>query len=106
MIIAKHAKKESINNAILDIGEKRPTKGAKVFAVLKGAVDGGLNIPHEDNKMPDAERLSGGHIAKYKKNLIDKDFEKLKTTINKWKSDYNDWRKYNHSKKLIIKQQD
>ena len=43
MIIAKHAKKENINNAILDIGEKRPTKGAKVFAVLKGAVDGGYN---------------------------------------------------------------
>lgn len=83
MIIAKSAKKEKINNAILDIGEKSPTKGAKIFAVLKGAVDGGLDIPHEDKKMPDAERLSGGHISKYTKSSIDKDFEKLKATIDK-----------------------
>ena len=81
MIIAKNAKKAKINKAILDIGLKTPTKGAKVFAFLKGAVDGGLDIPHEDNKIPSADRLSGEHIAKYKKTTINKDFEKIKSTL-------------------------
>jgi large subunit ribosomal protein L5e len=32
--------------AFLDVGLKRTTTGAKIFGALKGAVDGGLNIPH------------------------------------------------------------
>jgi ribosomal protein L18 len=31
---------------VLDVGLIRTTTGAKVFGALKGAVDGGLNIPH------------------------------------------------------------
>jgi large subunit ribosomal protein L5e len=31
----------------LDVGLARTTTGAKVFAAMKGAVDGGLNIPHK-----------------------------------------------------------
>ena len=31
---------------VLDVGLKRTTTGAKVFAAMKGAVDGGLDIPH------------------------------------------------------------
>ena len=30
----------------LDIGLARTTTGAKIFGALKGAVDGGLEIPH------------------------------------------------------------
>lgn len=30
----------------LDVGLQRTSTGARVFAALKGAVDGGLNIPH------------------------------------------------------------
>jgi len=37
-------------SAILDIGLKRPTPGAKVFAVLKGVADAGVNIPHDPKK--------------------------------------------------------
>ena len=32
--------------AFLDVGLVRTTTGARVFGVLKGAVDGGLDIPH------------------------------------------------------------
>ena len=32
--------------AFLDVGLARTTTGARVFGVLKGAVDGGLDIPH------------------------------------------------------------
>lgn len=30
----------------LDVGLARTTTGARVFGVLKGAVDGGLDVPH------------------------------------------------------------
>ena len=32
--------------AYLDVGLYRTTTGAKIFGAMKGAVDGGLNIPH------------------------------------------------------------
>ena len=31
---------------VLDTGLARTTTGAKLFAAMKGAVDGGLDIPH------------------------------------------------------------
>jgi large subunit ribosomal protein L5e len=37
--------------AILDIGLRRATTGARVFAVMKGAADGGLFIPHNDDRL-------------------------------------------------------
>jgi len=37
---------------ILDTGLARCTTGARVFAVLKGAIDGGLDIPHSVNRFP------------------------------------------------------
>jgi len=36
--------------AYLDIGLARSSTGANVFAVLKGAVDGGLNVPHSERR--------------------------------------------------------
>jgi len=38
--------------AILDIGLVRTTTGNKVFGVLKGAVDGGLYVPHGTGRFP------------------------------------------------------
>merc|ERR1712070_987992 len=36
--------------ALLDVGLKRTTLGSKIFAALKGAFDGGLEIPHNEKK--------------------------------------------------------
>jgi large subunit ribosomal protein L5e len=70
--------------AILDIGLARTTTGARIFLVLKGALDGGLNIPHSEKrffgynnetKKLDAAALRktifGGHIADYMRKLAD-----------------------------------
>lgn len=32
--------------AVLDIGLARTTTGSKIFAVMKGVADGGINVPH------------------------------------------------------------
>ena len=87
--------------AILDIGIRRPTIGNRVFAVLKGACDGGVHIPHSTRKFPgyakgkskkdskyDAaahkRRIYGGHIDEYMKNLKKDDAEAFNKQFNLW----------------------
>jgi large subunit ribosomal protein L18 len=62
------AKAAGIKEAILDIGLVSPTKGSKIFAVLSGVVDAGVEVPHSEEKIV-KERIKGEHIAKYAKSL-------------------------------------
>ena len=43
---------------LLDVGLKRTSTGSKVFAALKGALDGGLDIPHSDSRYVGGENFS------------------------------------------------
>ena len=54
-----------IEEAVLDIGLNSPTPGNKVFAVQEGAIDAGLEIPHNDAVLADWSRTRGEHIAEY-----------------------------------------
>jgi len=38
--------------ALLDVGINRTTTGARLFGALKGACDGGLDIPHSNKRFP------------------------------------------------------
>ncbi|MFA7303407.1 MAG: 50S ribosomal protein L18, partial [Methanoregula sp.] len=67
MLFAVKAKKAQQERAILDIGLNRATRGARVFAALKGAVEAGLDIPYGEEILPSNERAKGAHIAAYKK---------------------------------------
>lgn len=75
----------------LDIGLVRTTRGNRVFSALKGACDGGLDIPHSETRFAgyDAKKesldtkklrryLFGGHVADYMKKLQKDDPEKYK----------------------------
>ncbi len=62
-LAGKMALKKGIKEAVLDIGLQRPVKGSKVFAVLKGMLDAGIEIPHSDNIFPSEERIRGSHIS-------------------------------------------
>ena len=66
----------------LDVGLVRTSTGSRVFAALKGAVDGGLNVPHNDkryagydlqDKSLDPETLEryikGGVVAEYAEEM-------------------------------------
>lgn len=64
------AKAAGVEEAIFDIGLYPPTKGAKIFAVLKGVVDAKVNVPHSAEKLPDEKRLKGEHIAEYAQKLV------------------------------------
>jgi large subunit ribosomal protein L18 len=63
------AKAQGIKEAILDIGLHSPSKGARVFAVLKGVLDAGIHVPHSEEKLPDEKRIEGEHIAQYAESL-------------------------------------
>lgn len=71
----------------LDVGLKATTTGSKVFAVMKGAADGGLYVPHSSKRLPgevDGEvnktlrkRILGGHIDDYMKAVKGTEKESL-----------------------------
>lgn len=69
LLIGVKAKKIGVEKAILDIGLQSSRKGSNIYAVLKGALDAGLAIPHSDDILPSEERVSGAHIAAYAKTL-------------------------------------
>jgi len=75
----------------LDVGLARTTTGARVFGALKGAVDGGLEIPHSMKRFPgyDSEskefnaevhrkHIFGQHVAEYMRLLSEEDEEAYK----------------------------
>src|SRR5712692_3951721 len=68
-LAARRAIAKGVKEAILDIGLKGPTKGSKLFAVLKGLADSGLAVPHSPERLPSMERIGGSHIASYAKSL-------------------------------------
>jgi len=77
------AKQSGIEEAILDIGLRPPTKGAKVFAVLKGFLEAKVKVPHDEGKLPDEDRVTGQHVAKYAQTLAS-DPEKYRSKFSKY----------------------
>lgn len=83
LIAAKAALQKKVDNAIVDLGLQTPTHGSRVYAAIKGAIDAGLKIPCSEDALPSSERISGKHIADYKKSDIQKNFEDVKAAILK-----------------------
>lgn len=69
--IGKKSKEKSL---ILDIGLHRSVHGSRIFALLKGALDAGLKIPHNPESLPKMERIKSSTKTKMD---IDKLKEKL-----------------------------
>ncbi|MBN2229560.1 MAG: 50S ribosomal protein L18 [Candidatus Thorarchaeota archaeon] len=88
LLAGLRAKSRGINEAVLDIGLIPPIKGSRIYAALRGAIDAGLEIPHNSDILPDDSRISGEHIvAGYEhfsnvdKSLMFSKLGKKKTTI-------------------------
>ena len=62
MLLAKKSKEKK---AILDLGLQTPVKGSRIFAVVRGCIDGGMDIPHSDEILPGEDRIRGKHIGNY-----------------------------------------
>ena len=84
------------HEVIVDLGVHTPLKGSRIYAVVKGMKDAGMNIPASDEIYPNEERITGNHITNYCKNQknphmfttynIDKFNEIFKTISEKLKS--------------------
>jgi len=92
--------------ALLDVGLKRTTTGARLFGALKGACDGGIDVPHNDRRFPGSKAggegedfkndpevhkkyIFGGHVADYMRKLKDDEeaYNKQFSAYNKFKVD-------------------
>lgn len=65
LLAGYRAAEDGYSEAVLDVGLNSPTPGAKVFAVQEGAIDAGLDIPHNESVFADWDRTRGEHIAAY-----------------------------------------
>ena len=63
------AKRSEVKEAILDTGLFHSKKGSCLYSALKGVLDGGLNVPHSEDILPAADRVSGKHISDYAEAL-------------------------------------
>jgi large subunit ribosomal protein L18 len=76
-LAGKLAVAKGYTEAIADIGMRTPSKGARVFAAIKGAIDAGLRIPASEEIFPDEARIRGEVIAEYVRSLGDEARERF-----------------------------
>lgn len=81
-LCARRALDTGIKEAILDIGFYRSTPANRIYSALKGAVDGGLKIPHSEEVLPKEERFTGAHIQNYAALLKKESPEKFKSVFS------------------------
>jgi hypothetical protein len=72
-LFGKKALSEDYDETILDIGLQPSIRGTKIYAVLKGALDAGLWVPHNESVLPDDSRIRGEHIAQYAESMDDEE---------------------------------
>jgi len=81
----------------LDVGLNRTTTGAKIFGALKGAADGGLDIPHSTRRFPGYDdesndfsaevhrnHIFGKNVAEYMKTLSEEDEDAYKKQFSQY----------------------
>lgn len=66
------AKKFGNGSFIIDLGMQRTIPGSRIFSVVKGLIDGGLDISANEKVFPSEERLSGEHLKSEVKEMVDK----------------------------------
>lgn len=81
LLLGYRAKKKGQTEAIPDLGLYHTTRGGLLYAALKGAIDAGLEIPHNPEIFPSEDRIMGKHIDKYRKTNIAEQFGAVKQKI-------------------------
>ena len=72
-LVGKQALKLGINEAILDAGMNINVKNSRIYAALKGAVDAGLKIPHDEKVLPPMENIKSEKISKIFDKIVKKE---------------------------------
>ncbi|MCL4343983.1 MAG: 50S ribosomal protein L18 [Nitrososphaerota archaeon] len=69
ILIGKRAVEKGVKEAILYSGLKAFRTNSKIMALVKGAVDGGLNVRVDESAFPSDELISGKSISAYASKL-------------------------------------
>lgn len=83
LLAGLRAKKLNLGKIAADIGLFTPSRGARVFYAIKGAIDAGLNIPVGDVGI-DENRIYGRHIAEYASKLEQENPERFKRLFSQY----------------------
>ena len=75
-LCALKALKKGAKNFIVDFGLATVTKESRLYAALKGALDAGLEGPHNEKIIPSDEAVNGSRIQAYAELLQKEDKEK------------------------------
>ncbi len=62
-LIGKRARAKGIEKFIADFGLHAASKGGVLFAVVKGALDGGLLSSVQADRLPSEDRVKGKHLG-------------------------------------------
>ena len=69
LLCGHRAVASGIKEAILDVGLQTPSRGARLLAALRGVIDTGVAVPHDETVLPDESRIGGQHIVDYANQL-------------------------------------
>ncbi len=84
LIVGYEALKRGVKKAVLDIGLQRSTKGNRIYALVKGCLDAGLEVPCSEAVIPSEERIRGEHIANFARMLKENDPQKFKRQFSRY----------------------
>lgn len=74
LLLAKNLKQKDF---IVDIGMTKNIAGNRTYAVVKGLIDGGLNINAAEEALPSEDRINGEHMSEDVQKIIAKVKSKL-----------------------------
>lgn len=82
LLFGLRALDEEYESGVLDIGLAASSVGSRVYAVLKGIIDAGMDVPHNPSVFPSDERIRGEHVAEYVEGSnLPEQFEAVKEKI-------------------------
>ena len=82
LLAARLAKAVGVGDVIADLGMQVSTKGSRLYAAIRGLIDGGLDVPCDKKMLPDDSRIKGVHIEKWEeRNDLQKRFAEVKAKI-------------------------
>ncbi|HDI12553.1 MAG: 50S ribosomal protein L18 [Hadesarchaea archaeon] len=84
LLCGYRALKAGVKESVLDMGMHDVVPQSKVFAVLKGALDAGLSVPHGEGILPQEERIIGGHISQYAERLKKENPDKYRSRFSRY----------------------